>query len=250
MPDKWVVVTGGGGGIGRGIVEDLARAGFRVAAWDAVEDGLAQVGDAAIRSIVDVTDEAAIEAALGELPQAPTGLVNCAGNNRAGALLDMLASDWRDILDLNLTGTFLCARQVARLQTANGGAIVNIASSAGVTVVPNTGAYSASKAGVIRLTELMAIEWAEHGIRVNAVAPGLVRAGLSLRTELPAEVVERRNQMVPLGRAGEAAEIAAVVSFLISDASSYVTGETIVVDGGLVRTATTRLPTAYEPKSS
>jgi NAD(P)-dependent dehydrogenase (short-subunit alcohol dehydrogenase family) len=253
MIERWAIVTGGGGGIGSVVARHATDRGYRVAVWDAQADAAAAcasaLGGGAQAAAVEVTDESSVATALDALPEPPALLVNCAGVNRGGTLLDISLEDWRRPLDVNLTGTFVCSRAVARLLVGLGGAIVNFASVAGMAPNRNTGSYSSSKAAVISLTEQMAIEWAEHGIRVNAVAPGIIDAGMAVSADLPPALVDARRRLTPLGRYGTADEIAEAVMFLASDAASYITGETLVVDGGLTRTSVSRLPTRYDLES-
>lgn len=252
MTERWAIVTGAAGDIGGTVARALATEGYRVAAWDRVEGRTAQLlsdlGGEALAAVVDVTDEGSIERALDSLGEPPALLVNCAGLAHPGSLLEIDVADWRRLIDVNLTGTFLCARHVARGQRESGGAIVNVTSVSGLAAVRNAGPYSSSKAAVVRLTEQMAIEWAPFGIRVNAIAPGAINAGLTLRANLAEEIAERRNARIPLGRLGEADEVAAAVVYLASPRASYVTGETLAVDGGLTKTVLSSMPTGYDPE--
>lgn len=244
---KWAVVTGAGNGIGAVIAEHAVKEGYRVAAWDVDEDAVRAVadgiGDACVPVRVDVADEESVRAAVAALPQAPTLLVNNAGVVRFGPLLDLPAADWRLAVDVNLTGTFLVARTVAaRMIAAGGGSIVNIASVNGLAAAPNAGAYTASKAGIIMLTEHMALEWAAGGVRVNAVAPGLIDAGMSDAIYADPEVRRLRSARVPMNRLGSAADVADAVLFLGSDKAAYVTGQTVAVDGGITKSALNAMP--------
>ena len=172
--------------------------------------------------VADTTDEAAVDAALDHLATvtgrpAPDGVVCNAGIVRFGPLLDVSLDDWRTVVDVNLTGTFVTARAVARRLVAAGepGSIVTVTSMNGVAPGPNAGAYAATKAGIARLTQQMALEWGPLGIRVNAVAPGLIDAGMSdadlRRPRHPPTAIRR----VPLGRLGTGDDVAAVVLFLL-----------------------------------
>jgi NAD(P)-dependent dehydrogenase (short-subunit alcohol dehydrogenase family) len=245
---KWAVVTGAGNGIGAVIARHAAKEGYRVAAWDidgaAAAAVAADVGQGCTGAAVDVTDEDAVATALAELPEAPALLVNNAGVVRFGPLLTLSAADWRAAVDVNLTGAFLVGRAVAgrMIEAGTGGAIVNMASVNGVAAAPNAGAYSASKAGIIMLTQHMALEWSAGGVRVNCVAPGLIDAGMSNAVNADPEVRRRRQSRVPLGRLGTAEDVAAAVLFLGSDAAGYVQGQTIAVDGGLTKAALASLP--------
>jgi NAD(P)-dependent dehydrogenase (short-subunit alcohol dehydrogenase family) len=241
------VVTGAGNGIGAVIARLAVKDGYRVAAWDldgaAAQAVAADAGEGCVARAVDVTDEDAVVAAVDSLPEAPALLVNGAGVVRFGPLLTLPVADWRAAVEVNLTGSFLVGRTVAaRMLDAGGGAIVNVASINGVAAAPNAGAYSSSKAGIIMLTEHMAMEWSAGGVRVNCVAPGLINAGMSDAIYADPEVRRLRESRVPLGRLGTAEDVAATVLFLGSDAACYVQGQTITVDGGLTKAALASLP--------
>ena len=151
--------------------------------------------------------------------------------------------DWRSVIDVNLTGVFIGARAVARRMAKRGsGAIVNITSINGIAPGPNAGAYGASKAGIALVTQQMSIEWGGLGIRVNSVAPGLIDGGMSAPILADPEFRERRTKKVPIGRLGGEDDIAAAVMYLCSDASDYVTGHQLVVDGGIVNSIIATLP--------
>lgn len=247
MAEKWAVITGAGNGIGAVIARTAVKSGYRVAAWDidteAVQALAADLGDRCVASTVDVVDEASVIAATEALPEPPQLLVNSAGVVRFGPLLDVSLTDWEFALRINLTGTFLVGRTVARrMAAAGGGTIVNIASINGIAAAPNAGSYSASKAGVIRLSEQQAMEWAKLRIRVNTVAPGLIDAGMSDAIYADPEVRRLRQSRVPLGRLGSAEDIADAVLFLASEKASYITGQVLTVDGGLTKSTLTNLP--------
>ncbi|MGY1694398.1 MULTISPECIES: SDR family NAD(P)-dependent oxidoreductase [unclassified Geodermatophilus] len=239
---SWAVVTGAGRGIGAVIARCAVERGYRVAVWDV--DGAAagavagELGPAAVAATVDVTDEAAVGAALDAVPEAPALVVSNAGRVRFGPLLTLDRQDWDAVLAVNLTGTFLVGRAAARrMAEAGGGAIVNISSVNGIAAAPHAGAYTSTKAAVVLLTEQMALEWAPLGVRVNAVAPGLIRAGMSDPIYADPEVRRQRQERVPLGRLGTAEDVAAAVLFLASDRAGYLTGQTLAVDGGLTKAA-------------
>jgi NAD(P)-dependent dehydrogenase (short-subunit alcohol dehydrogenase family) len=251
---SWAVVTGAAGGIGSVVTRSAVEAGYRVAAWDVDADGLARlaadVGESVTTAVVDVGDQAAVESAAAALPEAPALVVNNAGVVRFGPLLDLSVADWTTVLGVNLTGTFVVARTLARrMIPAGGGAVVNVASVNGMTAAVDAGAYTSSKAGVARLTEQMALEWAGRGLRVNAVAPGLIDAGMSDAVNADPDIRDRRSAAVPLGRLGAAQDVADVVLFLASDRAAYVTGQTITVDGGLVRAALSGIPRSGPDRS-
>lgn len=234
-----MLITGAASGIGAAIAAAATTAGYRVGVIDVAVG--ATEGVEAFQS--SVTDETAIESVLDRFGT-PDVLVNNAGVVRFGPLVDLPADQWREVLDVNLTGTFLVARAVARrwIDAARPGAIVNITSMNGVAAGPNAGAYGPTKAAVALLTTQMALEWGVHGIRVNAVAPGLIDAGMSAPIYADRPTREARESKVPLGRLGSASDVADVVLFLASDAAAYVTGQNLVVDGGVTGSVIAHLP--------
>lgn len=238
MTTKWLVVTGGARGIGACIARVAAKEGYAVAIWDAdletAEATAAQIGGAAVATRVDVADQASVEAAFAAMPERPVSVVSNAGIVRFGPLLGLEVSDWEQALRVNLTGMFVVGRSFARLvEPGSPASLVNIASINGIAAAPFAGAYSASKAGIVMLTQQMALEWASRGIRVNCVAPGLIDAGMSEPIYEDLEVRELRQSKVPLNRLGSAEEVASAVMFLVGDSSAYITGQTVVVDGGI-----------------
>jgi NAD(P)-dependent dehydrogenase (short-subunit alcohol dehydrogenase family) len=239
-----MLVTGGAAGLGAAIGSAGAEAGYRVGLYDldaaAVEATAASI-DSVVGLVGSTTDPDAIEAALDDFGPVDVLVAN-AGIVRFGPLVDLAVEDWRQVVDVNLTGTFLTARAVARrMLTAAGGAIVNISSMNGVAAGPNSGAYGPTKAAVGLLTEQMALEWAPS-IRVNAVAPGLIDAGMSEQVYADPATRAAREGRVPLGRLGVADDIARAVLWLGSDEAAYVTGQTLVVDGGVTGSIITHLP--------
>lgn len=234
------LVTGAGRGLGSAIADRLRADGFEVAGID--------IDGAAGTAVCDVTDHAAVDAFIASLPSAPVAVVNNAGVVRFGSLLDVSAVEFRRVVDVNLIGTFLVARVAARRMVAEGvgGSIVNITSINGVSPGLNSGAYGSTKAAVALLTRQMALEWGAYGIRVNAVAPGLIDAGMSEQIYADPDARAARSTRVPLGRLGTSDDIAAAVAFLLSDQAAYVTGTELIVDGGVVQSAISSLP---RPKS-
>jgi NAD(P)-dependent dehydrogenase (short-subunit alcohol dehydrogenase family) len=243
---KSLVVTGAAGGIGRAITEHAARAGYRVGVLDVQADAARAVASeiaGAVPLAADVADEAQIEAALGAFG-APDVWVNNAGIVRFGPLAELALADFRAVVDVNLMGVFVAARAAARRMIARGtgGAIVNVTSMNGVAAGPNSGAYGATKAAVALLTQQMALEWGRFGIRVNAVAPGLIDAGMSAPILAEPEFRRARESKVPLGRLGSADDVARAVLFLASDDAAYVTGQNLLVDGGVTHSILSHLP--------
>jgi NAD(P)-dependent dehydrogenase (short-subunit alcohol dehydrogenase family) len=236
-----MLVTGAAAGIGAALAAAAAVRGYRVGIVDVVEPASPPPG--AESFVVSVSDEAAVEQVLDHFGT-PDVVVNNAGIVRFGPLVDLAVDDVRAVLDVNLVGTFVVARAVARrwIAAGRGGSIVNITSMNGVAAGPNAGAYGASKAAVALLTTQMALEWGGHGIRVNAVAPGLIDAGMSAPIYADPDTRRARESKVPLGRLGTAADVAEVVLFLASDAAAYVTGQNVVVDGGVTSSIIAHLP--------
>lgn len=243
MNRRVAVVTGAAHGLGREIAVTLAARGFAVAVTD-VDDMAARTvvqsieadgGNAAafhldVASVDDVGSAFdAIDAALG----APSVLVNNAGIYPDNTLLDMTPAQWDQVMSVNLKGTFLCAQSFARRRIAagGGGAIVNLASTAAFSARIGAGHYSASKAAVVMLTKSLAQEMGPHGIRVNAVAPGLIEVE---GERVTAEYKRNFLPNIPIGRVGQPRDIAEVVAFLVSDAATFITGACVPVDGGFL----------------
>ncbi len=245
-----VVVTGAGRGMGAAIARALAAdwvVGVLDRDADAASTTARSIGSGAVPLVADTTDEAGFDAALDRFAEvvgdAPRGLVANAGIVRFGPLLDLEVADWRSVVEVNLTGTFVSARAAARrMAAAGGGAIVTVTSMNGVAPGPNAGAYAATKAGVARMSQQMALEWGPLGIRVNAVAPGLIEIGMAEAIYADADVRQRRERAVPAGRLGTGEDVASVVRFLLSDAAAYVTGAELLVDGGVTMSVIAGLP--------
>jgi NAD(P)-dependent dehydrogenase (short-subunit alcohol dehydrogenase family) len=237
------VVTGGGGGIGRAVAVNLARAGARVAAIDLDERGLevthSELGKSGGDHVVvrcDTTSAESVTAAAETIEKAigPCGvLVNAAAVLRPGGLESLSLAEWNAVLSVNLTGYFLCAQIFGRQMRQLGrGSLIHVASIAGSHAQAQSGAYSVSKAGVIMLSRQLASEWGPHGIRSNVVSPGMVITPMSQSFYDTPGVTERRSALVPSRRIGMPQDIADAVLYLASDRSSYVNGDEITVDGG------------------
>lgn len=242
---KTAIVTGGSGDIGRAIAAALIAEGYRVGLVDLDRDAVYRAAHAlgATGLVADVTDEPAVEAALSAFGAVPDVVVNNAGIGRFAPLLDMPIEVFRHQLDVNLTGAFIVARAAARGMVARGsGVIVNITSINAITTGPGTGSYPAAKAGLAKLTEMMALEWGPSGVRVNAVAPGFIDAGISTPFYRDPEVRALRGGAVPSRRLGLAEDVANAVAFLASDKASYVNGHHMVVDGAVSVSLLTQLP--------
>jgi NAD(P)-dependent dehydrogenase (short-subunit alcohol dehydrogenase family) len=230
------VVTGGGSGIGAGVCRELAAAGASVVVLDrnldAAEAVAAEVKGTARQ--VDVTDEAAVDRVYAELGPI-AGAVNCAGFSMLKPLVGSTLADWRRMTSVHLDGTFLCLRAAASSMLTHGlpGSIVNIASVNAQFAHRGLGAYSAAKAGIVMLTRVAALELAGSGIRVNAVAPGMVRTGMNEARFSDEEFTTKWTGSLPLGRVAYPVDIAKVVAFLVGPDSGWVTGQTIATDGGV-----------------
>jgi len=240
------VVTGGARGLGLSMARALARQGVNVGLLDqldSVGDSAAslagELGVAGTGVTADVTSAEAVASAfvrIGEELGSPSLLVNAAGITVWEDSLDATADSWRRVIDINLTGTFLCCQALARGCRDGGhpGAIVNVSSMSGriVNVPQHQASYNASKAAVDQLTKSLAVEWAELGVRVNAVAPGYFLSDMTRQfTEANPELAERWRSLIPVGRMGEPPDLDGLVVFLCSSASSYLVGQSIVIDG-------------------
>lgn len=244
---KTAIVTGGSGDIGRACASALMADGFAVGLMDLASNALTEaarlLGAAALPA--DVTDEPSVEAAMAAFGEAPDVIVNNAGIGRFHSLLDVPIDVWRRQLDVNLTGAFITARAAARGMVARGsGAIINITSINAITTGPGSASYPASKAGLAKLTEMMALEWGPSGVRVNAIAPGFIDGGISTPFYADPQVRALRGNAVPSRRLGLVEDVANAVAFLASDKASYINGHHLVVDGGVSVSLLTQLPRA------
>ncbi|MGF1460086.1 MAG: 3-oxoacyl-[acyl-carrier-protein] reductase [Leptolyngbyaceae cyanobacterium] len=243
LTDKVAVITGGSRGIGRATALALAHAGAYVVvnyarssrAADEVVAEIERDGGQAIAVQADVSEmeqaEALIKAAMDKWGRVDV-LVNNAGITRDTLLLRMKPEDWQAVIDLNLSGVFFCTRAVSKLMLKQrAGRIINIASVAGLMGNPGQANYSAAKAGVIGFTKTVAKEMAPRGITVNAVAPGFIKTDMTEDLSNPEDILK----YIPLGRYGEATEVAGLIRFLAADpAAAYITGQVLTIDGGMV----------------
>lgn len=248
------LVTGAGRGIGRAIALRIAELGGDVAVNDVDEETAADtaaaieaLGQRAVPVPADVGDPAAVEAMV-DLASDELGLVqhvvNNAATKRYDGLVDHTLEDWELVLRVNLTGPFLVGREVARRLLAAGrrGSITNISSIEALRPQPTAGAYPVGKTAIISLTRLMALEWAEAGIRANAICPGLIWTEASDPVYSDDEIREGRLRYVPVDRIGQPEDVADTVVYTLAPANDYLTGEYIVLDGGLQLVGVDRMP--------
>jgi len=230
-----VVVTGGSSGIGDAIVRRFTGEGARAVVPDLIDP---EAPIAGVRYLpCDVSDRASVEAAFASIQQTEGRvdvLVNNAGIQRVALTDEFDPATWAQVLGVHLFGTFHCSALALRLmKRQRSGSIISIASVAGMIALPGRGPYSAAKAGIMSLTRVMAVEVAELGIRVNAVAPGSTRTALVEQGLRDGSLsLDGLHQEIPMRRLAVPDEIAKVVVFLASDDAGYITGQTIVVDGG------------------
>lgn len=243
LEGRTAVVTGGGSGLGRRIAERFADAGATVVVVDrdaeaatVVAAGLSGAGHDA-RGL-DVADEGAVAVAFRELPALDV-LVNSAGIREISPPLELDEREWRRVIDVNLTGTFLCAQAAARRMVEQGsGSIVNVASITGLRGFAQRPAYSASKAGVVGLTRSLGQDLAPDGVRVNAICPGLVVTPMTAKYMEDDRFVADLGKSIPMARPGTADDIADAALFLAGPMSKYVTGIALPVDGGFTAAGT------------
>lgn len=250
-PRRVAIVTGSDSGIGKATAIRLGKAGCDVGvtfhtdergARDTAEQVAAAGRRAEVRQL-DVTDASGAPAVVETLADALGGLdvfVNNAGTGPGGRFLELNLDEWRATVDTDLTGAFLCGQQAARHMVAAGraGRIINVTSVHEHVPLIAASAYCAAKGGLGMLTKVMALELAEHGITVNAVAPGEVSTPMTDQHD--ADPTKQPRPGVPLGRPAHAGEVAAAIAFLASPEASYITGESLVVDGGLLLMAAVR----------
>jgi 3-oxoacyl-[acyl-carrier protein] reductase len=236
------IVTGGSRGIGRAIVERFAAQGARV--FFTYHQHGEQAGQVAAASGAEPiqcsqTDPEAIDAAVARVLGAAGKvdvLVNNAGITRDQFLMLMPAEDWNKVIDTNVSGAFRWCKAVSRpMIGARSGVILNVASVSGLVGVPGQTNYAASKGALLAFTRSLAAEVGSRGIRVNSVVPGFIETDMTAK--LPRQIKERSLERIVMKRFGQPAEVAAVVVFLASDSASYITGQMVVVDGGLTATA-------------
>jgi len=244
LTDKVAIITGGGTGIGRAIAIEFARAGAdstiasrNLGNLEKVAEEVKSMG----RRCLPIATDVRIPEQVDNMVQKTVdefGRVDIMVNNAGASFLcpveDLSPNGWDAIININLKGTFLCSKAAGKVMIQQkAGKIINLSSVAGIEGSPLMSPYGAAKAGVVDFTKTLAMEWAKHNIMVNAIAPGLIETeGVKAQMELDPEGVKEILKRVPLGRYGRPEEIAYVVIFLASEASSFMTGETLVVKGG------------------
>ena len=243
LKDKVALVTGASRGIGREIAVSFAKEGCDVAAWDInmqETDELARTVEGCGRKFmaqeVDITDATKVNEAVNKILDKLGKvdiLVNNAGITKDNLLLRMSEAEWDAVIDVNLKGTFNCIKAASKLMIKQrSGKIINIASIIGIIGNAGQANYSASKAGIIALTKTMAKELACRNINVNAVAPGFIQTEMTAK--LPEDVKRKMLEAIPLSKFGTPKDVAALCVFLASEEANYITGQTIVIDGGMV----------------
>jgi NAD(P)-dependent dehydrogenase (short-subunit alcohol dehydrogenase family) len=250
LDGRRAVVTGAAGGLGADITRLFAAEGASVLATDVVEaeefwSRVELDGDGVEYRRLDVTDAEAVGAAFEAVPEIDT-LVHCTGIREVQPALELDPEEWRRVLEVNLSGTFFCCQAAGRAMRAGGrgGSIVAMTSVAGMVGVAARPAYSASKAGMIGLVRSMAVEFAEFGVRVNAIAPGQIRTPLTEAYWSDDAFREGLAETIPLGRGGHPPDVSSVALFLASDLAGYVTGTVVPVDGGWVISKSFAVPGA------
>ncbi|MGM0851582.1 MAG: 3-oxoacyl-[acyl-carrier-protein] reductase [Bacillota bacterium] len=244
LEGKVALVTGASRGIGREIALELARKGCNVAVnysgseakANEVVDEIKGLGREAIAVQCNVSDSDAVQAmvkeTIGEFGSVDI-LVNNAGITKDNLLMRMKEAEWDDVININLKGVFLCTKAVTRqMMKQRSGRIINISSIVGVSGNPGQANYVAAKSGVIGLTKTTAKELAPRGITVNAIAPGFISTDMT--DQLPEDVRNEMLKQIPLSRFGDPQDIAKVVTFVASESASYMTGQTLHIDGGMV----------------
>ena len=243
LKEKTAIITGAAQGIGKEIAFTLAGEGANLAICDVNKEGITETqkeiesaGVKVLSFVVDVTDAKQVEdmvnKVLDNLGKVDI-LVNNAGITRDSLIMRMKEADWDAVLAVNLKGAFNCIKAVARpMVKQHSGKIVNIASIIGIMGNPGQANYAASKAGIIGLTKTAAKELASRGINVNAIAPGFIKT--TMTDNLTEEQKQKMFGAIPLAKFGETKDVANLVLFLASEASSYITGEVIKIDGGMV----------------
>ena len=244
LSDRVALITGGSKGLGAAMARSLASAGADVVVASRHLDESQTTADAILEETgqrtmaleMDVSDRRQVDASVAQI-EAAFGkidiLINNAGINIRGSMTDLSDEDWHSVINVNLHGVMYCARAVGKgMIERNYGRVVNVSSTLGHVAIPGRTAYAASKGAVIQFTKVLALEWAPHNITVNALCPGPFLTDINIPVVNDKEAYLRFVEAVPLGRFGDPEEIGGAALFLASDASSYMTGTTLLVDGG------------------
>ncbi|KKM10107.1 hypothetical protein SY88_15835 [Clostridiales bacterium PH28_bin88] len=243
LTDRVVLITGAAGGLGQEMALGLAEYGADIAMADLFPEkiektltGITSLGRKALIYKVDVTDREAVYRMVREVHQdfgKIDVLINSAGVNSRKPAVEYTEDEWDRILDINLKGTFLCTQAVGKIMLAQGrGKVINMGSVSSVLGHPHHGPYAASKGGVALLTKVLAMEWAKSGINVNAIGPAYIQTPLTAEYLAVGDHYQKIASTIPMGRLGEPSDIVGAVVFLASDASNFVTGHLLLVDGG------------------
>lgn len=243
LENKVAIVTGAGRGLGAAMAKGLSEAGASVLVADidlqtatSTAELINQAGGKALPFSVDVGNADDVKAMVGACVNhfgTVDILVNNAGINRRNPCTEMSEEDWDAVIRVNLKGTFLCAREAGKVMVAKkSGKVINIASLLATVAQPNRGPYASSKGAVAQFTKVLALEWAPYNINVNAIAPGYVATELNTKLMEDKKVYDEITARIPMGRWAEPEEIIGALIYLASDASSYVTGQLINIDGG------------------
>jgi NAD(P)-dependent dehydrogenase (short-subunit alcohol dehydrogenase family) len=245
MGRKVALVTGASYGVGAASALALARDGFDVAVSATRTDNvaalvpkLAALGARTLTIALDLRSATSIAQAMAAIAEAFGGidvLVNNAGANLRKLAVDVTAEEWREVMEVNVTGTFLLTQQVGRdlIARSRPGAIINIASTHGLIGAPERSTYGISKGALIQMTRMLAIEWAQHDVRVNAIAPGRLDTASPSRSGADPKYMEAMLARIPLHRLATAEEVAAAVAYLAGPQAQTITGQVLVIDGGL-----------------
>ena len=244
-PGDVVVVTGAGGGFGRAFCKRFGKAGAKVAAWEinaqAGAETVSQVkanGGEARFFRVDLSDAGQVASAVEQTLAAygaPYLIINNASIYPRAAVIDMKIEDWERTLKVNITAPFLIVRAFGpHMLKQKRGLVINIASGRGVEGAPRGANYAASKAAILSLTKTLALEWAAHNVRVNAIIPGVSMTAQPLENTTPEELAERGRREIPLGRVGYPEDMAGLAAFMASSDAAYMTGQAVAMNGGRV----------------
>ena len=243
---RTAVITGGAAGLGADVARRLSEAGYRIGIFDLGAERVTQTASEMHNAVgieADVTSPEQIATAFEAFGEAPDLLVNNAGVVRFGAMEAQSVQDYIDVVNVNLLGSCFCAREIAPAMMKRGsGHIINFTSINGIHPAPGVGLYGPTKAAMANMTQAMAIEWGPRGIRVNAIAPGMIDAGMSKPIFENPQVRAMRGGGVPLRCLGEAGDIAEAVLFLDSEGAKYISGHELVVDGGVSTSVMAHLP--------